>query len=490
MADTDPVNFSMGAARQIRDVVRTVQRMPGNERGRGRRWPIPEDGGGTSTDFNTGSGYCGCCNPSNCADYPIPLSGCAACDSGPREWSINFGNMGTGLCTNFSGTMHLEYVSYCIYQSATFQCPGAAAVNGCGAAASCCNGQMTIYTYTSLDGWTADSSACPAGCTAGSAPACNLDPDTGLEYADGSTLLRPCLGDTYDLYGWVGSAWVLGAGETGCSTPPTEVIYSGCPAGETYAAPCCSDALEGDQYSYLELSLSSSRDGDNRSLTTLSLMIGGIAAITWHLPIGKDWCCTCENKMELKCCGPYGFSNVPETLCVAPLDFDSTDLYVDPGAGLGDCCVLNDDGKVPRYFTFSAGLADDAFLLPCCSETASGDFIVEFDQAAGYWTFTIEEDLCLGDCDDDSTGNGHKTMSSWKLICSGGGFALGLYVTEYETGTCPPEIGVGSERLVSSWSLSAPLANCNAPEGLALVNPSYLTDECVGPNVLTVRPIV
>lgn len=47
MADTDPVNFSMGAARQIRESVRVTQRMAHDERGRGRKWPIPEDGNGS-----------------------------------------------------------------------------------------------------------------------------------------------------------------------------------------------------------------------------------------------------------------------------------------------------------------------------------------------------------------------------------------------------------------------------------------------------------
>lgn len=44
MADSDPVNFTMGAARQVRESVRVTQRIAHNERGRERKWPIPEDG--------------------------------------------------------------------------------------------------------------------------------------------------------------------------------------------------------------------------------------------------------------------------------------------------------------------------------------------------------------------------------------------------------------------------------------------------------------
>ncbi len=52
MADTDPVRFTLGAARQTRDAVRFVQRMPKNERGRQRRYPLPEEGIG---DAGTGT---------------------------------------------------------------------------------------------------------------------------------------------------------------------------------------------------------------------------------------------------------------------------------------------------------------------------------------------------------------------------------------------------------------------------------------------------
>lgn len=51
MADTDPVNFTMGAARQVRESVRVTQRIAHNERGRGRKWPIPEDGGGSGAEI-------------------------------------------------------------------------------------------------------------------------------------------------------------------------------------------------------------------------------------------------------------------------------------------------------------------------------------------------------------------------------------------------------------------------------------------------------
>lgn len=46
MSDSDPVNLSMGAARRTANVVRAWERTASVERGRNRKWPIPEDGGG------------------------------------------------------------------------------------------------------------------------------------------------------------------------------------------------------------------------------------------------------------------------------------------------------------------------------------------------------------------------------------------------------------------------------------------------------------
>lgn len=45
MPDSDPVNLSMGAARRTANAVRAWERTANVERGRNRRWPIPEDGG-------------------------------------------------------------------------------------------------------------------------------------------------------------------------------------------------------------------------------------------------------------------------------------------------------------------------------------------------------------------------------------------------------------------------------------------------------------
>lgn len=47
MSDSDPVNFSMGAARQIRESVRVTQRLAHGGPGKQRRYPVPEDGGGS-----------------------------------------------------------------------------------------------------------------------------------------------------------------------------------------------------------------------------------------------------------------------------------------------------------------------------------------------------------------------------------------------------------------------------------------------------------
>lgn len=46
MADTDPGYVSQGAFRRLVNAAKRVEKMPQNERGRGRRWPPGDDGGG------------------------------------------------------------------------------------------------------------------------------------------------------------------------------------------------------------------------------------------------------------------------------------------------------------------------------------------------------------------------------------------------------------------------------------------------------------
>jgi hypothetical protein len=57
MADSDPVNLSMGAARQTRDVVREWQRTPRPERGRPRKPPQPDDSFGPQSILFTIDSY-------------------------------------------------------------------------------------------------------------------------------------------------------------------------------------------------------------------------------------------------------------------------------------------------------------------------------------------------------------------------------------------------------------------------------------------------
>lgn len=489
MADTDPVNFSMRAARAIHQSVRVTQQLGHNERGRGRRWPIPEDTSG-SVNSNTGTGSCSCCNPSNCIDYPVPLTDCAACDSGAREWTFNLGDMATALCSNLDLTPTLTHVSYCVYRSSTFQCAAAAAISGCSNSATCdCTGDVT-WTNQSGTAWVATSNTCVGdGCDAPVEPNC-----TGV---DGQEITTPCYATNYDIYDsgvTQGGAtiWEKTGGNCTESSPPSR--FAEC-TSEAVRVPCCvaaGDIAEGEVYSYFELSIDDTVT-DGRAGTTLTLWVGDGAAVTWVMPLGKTWCCTCENKLELSCCGPWSFSNIPETICVSPEDF-SDDRYVPAGeAWGGTCCVLTDAGELPRYMQVDISMGDDAYPDPCCSGTASGSFVLEYNATLGAYVYDfrdINDDACFGDCDD--TPESVRTTVSYRMTCGGSTLTLILQVLVCANDSpcdTPPGIGICSGETAMSWTFTSPTVECDAAAGFTLTKSGGL-DRCSGAATVTVRPVL
>lgn len=444
--------------------------------------------------FQSTGGSCGCCDPTNCAGYTQPLAN-SDCEEGPFGWEVNFGNditlnqLCTGLPLDGNGAFELSYVDYGVWRSETFTCPGSSTVGGCNdeAATDCCTGSVT---YTLTDGvWVSGGSGdCSEGCSESSAAPQCLTQNGGMPYNEGDTQTRPCVDTTATaIFIRSGGQWVRtgGACDEGTTGPATNPDIS-CD-GELYEVPCCGDATpvgDGDQYSYIQLTVNNARNSDNRSQTKLELIVGGVAAFTYVLPIGRDFCCTCEQKFELKCCGPWAFRFLPESICLrpmSPLDFD--ELYVDAPEGI-DCCVVRvEDNKMPRFFEFEIEMSDGTH--PCCAGNASGQFILEWDgNLAGLWV-SAPLVVCplnstpgpfAGDCvattppgEPPGSGDNSETFYQWRLGCGGG--QMGLEMRVWERVDTP---GVGGECTAYgtvghiAYELNGSTQDCNDVDGFEL----------------------
>lgn len=432
------------------------------------------DGSG-SDDGGSGSGSCACCDPSNCDDYPISIDGCTACNASPREWQVVFGSMDSADCPNFSSPQTITHYAYCVYRSTSFLCHGAAALGGCsGISTDCCTGEGT-FTFDG-DQWQLTSDDCSAGCSASNTPVCVFK-STGVMYDAGDTVTRPCVGGYFTTFGLdMSGDWVRGSPDN-CpdASAPALTLGNECNGIEIYLVPCCpeQEVLDEVAYSFFELSVSEERDDENRNGTTLTLYIGDIAAIVWEMPIGKDWCCLCENKLELRCCGPYGFSGVPESVCISPKTVAtgtirigvSNDNDTIGSISWGGCCnpFGVDSDEIPRSFLITTSMLPQCYdggtfydhLDTFCCVKASGVFVLTWDPTYAAWVYLFGPDACDPNAFEDDPFTGF-TLSRFELICSAGVWNLRLYAF---TGADVFNPGM------DDGASTIPLIDCNSPVG-------------------------
>lgn len=409
----------------------------------------------TSSDSDTTSSdgaSCGCCDPTNCAHYLQPLANDDDCPEGPFGWEVNFGNSITlgQLCQNLTkdseGNFELSYVGYGVWRSESFTCNGTAQIGGCNSeSAGCCGGQTDTYDFESGSYVLQGETNCTGTCVSG-APAVESD------YGPIEQPCRPTTGDTSE-YAFVsldGSTWSLTA--SACATTPPDPPRAPLFEGDVYTNNCCNDALsvadagEGTQYAWIQLTTDNTRDADGRSNTKLELIVGGVAAFTFRPRIGFDWCCSCENKMELQCCGPFAFQFIPESVCVKPMgpgDFE--DKYVDAPGGWS-CCetiTVNDEPKLPKYITVTISAANDYCVNGCCEEM-NGTYLLEFGVIAinGWYHKILDGCFLETECNTDADAGcdrlslGPRTaLESMRVECIEQGgfrfFMLTIYLWNY-----------------------------------------------------------
>lgn len=379
-----------------------------------KRTPQPWITGGSTTNSSTSDGAsCGCCDPTNCAHYLQPLSNDDDCPEGPFGWEVNFGNSITlgQLCQNLTkdseGNFELEYVGYGVWRSESFTCNGEAVAGGCNASGSgtcteirpspgsCTGDSEWIGVAGSPNYWQLVSADCSAGCTPTGPGGI---PSVGQE---GTGSCAPNLNDIEAACIWYpdgAGGWTLADDSLcpcGCGDPPefeSSETYQG--GYNTACAESGTGSVEsGTQYSWIQLTTDNTRDADGRSNTKLELIVGGVAAFTFRPRIGFDWCCSCENKLELQCCGPFAFKFIPESVCVkpmAPSDFD--DKYVDAPDGWACCAPYFTDAgeeipKLPKYVMIEVAASESGCPDGTCCEQASGMFVLEWDAFAGGWVY-------------------------------------------------------------------------------------------------------
>ncbi len=477
-----------------------------------RRWPAA---GGlnrrTGTSVSTGAS-CACCDPSNCADYTQPTPD-SECTESPFGWEVNFGNSITlglhcfGMDFDELGAIEVEYVSYGVWRSATFNCDGSALIGGCNAAdgAECCTGSAVMHWDESDAAWTETSNDCSEGCTS-QIPSDNPG-------VDGDVTV-PCTDNTnYDIFiSLDGTTWTMTGGNCASHPVPDAGAYPPVGAGDVRHFPCCADPSSlptGSQYAWFELSIDNTRDADNRSGTTLELIIGGVAAFTYVLPIGKDWCCTCENKMELKCCGPWTFRFIPESVCVRPMTPQDVGLAYVEAPESWACCVtrashLGFTAAMPRFYEFEIAMDDPTHA--CCAGNASGLFALEWNSDSGQWEsgsmVTCELGTTptpfAGDCvatdppgHAPGAGDTSETFARWILFCAGGVLSLVMRVfklvdTETIGGPCS---AYGQVDQVT-YTLDASSQNCDDVEGLVFAYSSGGSYCATHPATVTVYPLI
>lgn len=427
------------------------------------------DGADDQSDTSAGAS-CGCCDPTNCADYLQATQNDDDCPESPFGWEVNFGSaldltlLCSGLPADGDGNFELLYVDYGVWRSETFTCQDEATTGGCNTTTSGCCGEA-VDEYD----WDGDSYALtgPTNCTGNCA---STSPGWTEDRGPVNQPCRPTSGDLSE-YVWIsndGATWEVTA--NACASEPPEPPRAPLFSGDTYPNSCCNTASTGpggatDQYAYIQLTIDNTRDSDGRSNTRLELIVGGVAAFTYRPRVGFDWCCSCENKLELQCCGPWAFRYLPESICVKPADPTQLDgRYVDAPEGWSCCAPYFTEGdeeipKLPRYVMIDIAASEDACPSGTCCSQASGQFVLEWYEAGGYWEYTFPP-ACDGTtaafpmvpaCNDVVCS---PTIGSfgpdlwlwqWRLTCDTAGsdavFVLTLYVANIEpvdTPECDP----------------------------------------------------
>jgi len=497
--------------RELQDRIRGLER-GGKSRGsqliRAASAPV------TSSDSDTTSSdgaSCGCCDPTNCAHYLQPLSNDDDCPEGPFGWEVNFGNSITlgQLCQNLTkdseGNFELEYVGYGVWRSESFTCNGTAQIGGCNSeSAGCCGGQTDTYDFEGGSYVLQGETNCTGTCT-------SYPPDLPSDYGPVEQPCRPTTGDTseYTFVSLDGATWELTA--SACATTPPDPPRAPLFEGDTYTSSCCNDALtiadegDGTQYAWIQLTTDNSRDADGRSNAKLELIVGGVAAFTFRPRIGFDWCCQCENKMELQCCGPFAFQFIPESVCVKPMgpgDFE--DKYVDAPGGWACCTpvVINEQPKLPKYMTINITGTNGYCDNGCCS-SISGTYLLEWWSLISGWRYDFFSDgQCFYDliCEDTepcapTNVLGPNTAPTAIAVTCGGVhdgkvlFELKLYFVNFIAGTTEECNGGGeaacgvpgcftSQGYTAAVSYAELPADCDLAELTEMTFVPYLSNMC------------